>query len=265
MIDTAFTRAFGLKYPVAIGPMPGVACGHLAAAVAEAGGLGLIAGGDLDADALASEFAKTGQTAVGCNLKCDALDHDPSLLEAAVRHRPRAVYLSEGDPRPHAATLQQAKVRVMCEVVTLEDAKRAVEAEADVMVARGAGAAGKDAPRAMFNLIPELADYIHHAADDMILLAYGGIVDARTLAAVIALGADGACMGTRLMLSSDCRLPPSAVERALKATGDDASTDVSVSQGVGVIKDAPSVENILATLNRRAERILSHSVRSVIR
>ncbi|MEM8537443.1 MAG: nitronate monooxygenase, partial [Pseudomonadota bacterium] len=106
----------------------------------------------------------------------------------------------------------------------------------------------------------------HKEADETLLLAYGGIVDARTLAAVIALGADGAVMSTRLLMSQEANLPKHEIDQAIAASGDDALEGQGpLGQGIGVIRDAPPVAQILEVLSRKAERILAHSVRSVIR
>ncbi|MEM7733783.1 MAG: nitronate monooxygenase [Pseudomonadota bacterium] len=248
MIDTPFTRSFGLKHAIALAPEPGLASASLAAAVTEAGGLGLIGCGGQSADWIAAEYARAGETAVGCGVSCQALDDDPRRVQAVLNGRPLAVYLHDGDPRAHAEKLRAARVRVICEVKTLADAERAVAAEAEVIVARGTDAAGQPAPRTMFNLVPELADLIRREADDMILLAFGGVVDARTLSAVIALGADGAVMSSRLLASEEGRKtasPPS-------------------SQGAGMVRDVLPVASILDQVTRRAERVLSHSMRAVI-
>ncbi len=235
MIDTPFTRGFGLKHAIALAPEPGLAPGRLAAAVADAGGLGLIGCGSECADWIAEEFAKTGEAAVGCGLSCRSLAQDPGRLQAALAGRPRAIYLQDGDPRPHAKTLHAARVRLICEVRDMDDARRAAEAEAHVIVARGMGAAGQPAPRTLFNLVPELADLIRRDAHDMILLAYGGIVDARTLAAALTLGADGAMMSTRLLASTE-----------------------------GSERDALPVTTILDQITRRAEKVLVHNKRAII-
>lgn len=248
MIDTAFTRAFGLKHAIALAPEPGLASGPLAAAVADAGGLGLIGCGENDVDWITEEFARTKDVAVGCGLSCRAIEANPARLEAALRGRPRAVYLHDGDPRPHATKLQAARVRVICEVRTLDDAKRAVEADANVIVARGTDAAGQPAPRNMFNLVPELAAFIRQEADDMILLAFGGVIDARTLAAVLTLGSDGAMMSTRLIESAE--------GVALKG---------SRSQGLAMVQDKPPVAEVLTRITAQAEKVMTHSKRAVIK
>ena len=252
MIDTPFTRNFGLKHAIALAPEPGFAPGALAAAVAEAGGLGLIGCGAQSADWIAQEFAATGEIAVGCGLSCRAVDNSPARLAAAFAGRPRAIYLHDGDPRTHAQALHDARVRLICEVRTPDAANRAAEADAHEIVARGTDAAGQAAPRTMFNLVPELADFIRCEAVDMILLAYGGVVDSRTLAAVIALGADGAMMSSRLLASSQAR--------GVLGSGPHPS-----SQGGALLKDAPVIADILDQITRRTEKVLSHSIRAVIK
>ena len=130
-------------------------------------------------------------------------------------------------------------------------------------------------------LVPELADLLYREAHDTLLLAAGGIADSRGLAAAIVMGADGVVMGTRLWASQQALVHPDHLTAALNATGDDTvrvqaaaglpdmrvlknMDEAAVGEGVGVIHSAPPVEDVLNTITRKAERLLSHVRRKVI-
>ena len=102
-LKTRFTQAFGLDHPVALAPMAGAAGGALAAAVAHAGGLGLLGGGYGDADWTFAEWDRAGDAPIGVGFITWKLT--PAVLEAALMRAPRAVMLSFWDPAPFAAAM----------------------------------------------------------------------------------------------------------------------------------------------------------------
>ena len=218
MIDTRFTRAFGLTHPLALAPMAGAAGGRLAAAVARGGGLGLLGGGYGEADWIAREWALAEGAAIGIGFITWRLT--PSLLAQCLDRAPRAVMLSFGDPAPFAAAIHAARVPLICQCQSLDHARAGLEAGARVLVAQGAEAGGHGASRATLTLTPEIADLIAARAPDTLLLAAGGIADGRTLAASLMLGADGALVGSRFWASAEALVPPGFHQAAMAATGD---------------------------------------------
>lgn len=220
MIRTRLTDTFGLDYPIVSAPMAKVAGGRLAAAVSRAGGLGLIGGGYCEADWIETEFANAGNTAVGCGFITWRLAEAPQVLDAALDHGPRAVFLSFGDPRPFAERIHAAGAALICQVQTLGDARQAVEAGARVIVAQGGEAGGHGANRATMTLVPEVADLLQTGSPETLLLAAGGIADGRGLAAALMLGADGVLVGTRFCLSDEALIPPQFQQAGIAATGD---------------------------------------------
>ncbi len=220
MIRTRLTETFGLDYPIVSAPMAKVAGGRLAAAVSRAGGLGLIGGGYCEAEWIETEFANAGNTAVGCGFITWRLAEAPQVLDAALDHGPRAVFLSFGDPRPFAERIHAAGAALICQVQTLGDARQAVEAGARVIVAQGGEAGGHGANRATLTLVPEVADFLRSAAPETLLLAAGGIADGRGLAAALMLGADGVLVGTRFCLSDEALIPPRFQQAGIAASGD---------------------------------------------
>ncbi|MEH7826602.1 NAD(P)H-dependent flavin oxidoreductase [Gemmobacter denitrificans] len=218
MIDTRFTRAFGLVHPVALAPMAGAAGGRLAAAVARSGGLGLLGGGYGDADWIAREWDLAEGAAIGIGFITWKLTAD--LLARCLDRGPRAVMLSFGDPAPFAAAIQAAGVPLICQCQTLEHARAALESGARIIVAQGAEAGGHGATRGTISLTPEIADLMAARAPETLLLAAGGIADGRGLAAALMLGADGALIGSRFWAASEALVPAGFHRAALAADGD---------------------------------------------
>ena len=135
-ISTRLTARFDLRYPIVNAPMASAAGGRLAAAVSRAGALGLIGGGYGDRAWIEAQFDEAGDAGVGCGLITWALERSPEALEAVLERRPRAVFLSFGDPRPFAARVVAAGVSLFCQVHNRADVTLAIDAGADVIVAQ---------------------------------------------------------------------------------------------------------------------------------
>lgn len=220
MIETRLTKALGLTHPVMLAPMAGVSGGALAAAAGRGGGLGLIGGGYCDADWIDAQFAAAGNQSVGCGFITWKLAETPALLTSILARKPRAVFLSFGDPAPFAEEIHAAGVTLICQVQDMAGASRALEAGARVIVAQGTEAGGHGARRATFTLVPEIADFLAARGSDALLVAAGGVADGRGLAAALMLGADGVLMGSRFWASAESLAPDGHVAAALAADGD---------------------------------------------
>lgn len=219
-LSTRLTRALALKHPIVSAPMAFAAGGALAAAVSGAGGLGLIGGGYGDAAWLEQQFALTEGQRVGVGFITWSLARNPSLLALALRHRPAAVMLSFGDPRPFAVQVKDAGAVLVCQCQDLSHVRDAVDAGAGVVIAQGSEAGGHGALRGTLSFVPEVADYLAANAPDTLLLAAGGIADGRGLAAALMLGADGVLMGTRLWASQEALVKPGHHGAILQSNGD---------------------------------------------
>ena len=217
---TRLTQKLGIEHPVISAPMGFAAGGKLAAAVSEAGGLGLIGGGYGDAEWLEREFAASGQARIGCGFITWSLAQKPQLLDLVLAHAPAAVMLSFGGLSPLAQRIKDAGAMLICQVQTLALAREAVAVGADVIVAQGAEAGGHGLERATFTLVPEIADFVAGAAPDTAVVAAGGIADGRGLAAALMLGADGVLVGSRFWASTEALVPPSFQAAAVAADGD---------------------------------------------
>lgn len=224
MISTRLTERFRIKHPIVCAPMAQVAGGLLAAAVSRAGGLGIVGGGyagtaggepDLEAEL---GLARTGKFGVG--FITWALERAPMALTQGLRHSPFCVFLSFGDPRPYASEIRDAGAVLICQVQFLSQIDMALEAGAAAVVVQGTEAGGHGALRSTFPFVPEAADYLKQHSPETLLLAAGGIVDGRGLAAALMLGADGVVLGTRLWASAEALTPKSHTDKAFGVTGD---------------------------------------------
>lgn len=215
------TQSLGIRYPIVSAPMAFAGGGALAAAVSQAGGLGLIGGGYGDPTWLDHQFRAAGNARVGVGFITWSLKQSPSLLTAVLRHRPAAVMLSFGDPRPFVDEIREAGAKVICQCQTMDHVWDAVDVRADVVVAQGTEAGGHGASRGTLSFVPEAADLLAEHAPDTQLLAAGGIGDGRGLAAAVMLGADGALIGTRFWAAAEALVSPRHHEAIIAASGDD--------------------------------------------
>ena len=231
-VRTALTDLIGIEHPIVLAPMGGVAGGELAAAVSEAGGLGLLGAGGGDVDWLTREIEillERTEKPWGVGLLAWAVE--ASVLEWVVAQRPAVVMLSFGDPTPFASTVRDAGIPLAIQVTTLADAQRALDLGADVVVAQGSEAGGHGEGRGTLPFVPAVADI----AGATPVLAAGGIADGRGLAAALMLGAAGAVIGTRFEATPEALL--SADERAaIVAAG---AADTTRDRIVDIVADSP--------------------------
>lgn len=220
-IATRLTSRLELEHPIVSAPMARAGGGRLAAAVSDAGGLGLVGGGYADPQWTLAELDSAGAAAVGVGFITWALESQPDLLDEVLARKPRAVMLSFGDPRELGARVRAAGVPLICQVNNRADALLALAAGADVVVAQGAEAGGHgEHRRGTFTLVPELVDLLAAKSPDTLLCAAGGIADGRGLAAALMLGADGVLVGSRLWATEEALVPAGLHAAALCADGD---------------------------------------------
>jgi nitronate monooxygenase len=215
-LTTELTQMLQLTTPILSAPMAGVAGGALASAVSRAGGLGLIGGGYGDREWLVRELDIAGDAGVGLGFITWALARDPALLILALERRPRAIFLSFGDLRPHAATIARAGIPLIAQVQTLADARMAIAEGAQIIVAQGTEAGGHGGVRATMALVPAIVD----AVGDVPVVAAGGIADGRGLAASLMLGAAGVLCGTAFYVALESLAHPNVKAAAVRASGD---------------------------------------------
>jgi nitronate monooxygenase len=247
-LATRLTRKLNLRHPLVLAPMAFASGGALAAAVTRAGGLGLIGGGYGDPTWLEQQFAAAAGERVGVGFITWSLRKSPSLLTDVLKHRPAAVMLSFGDPRPFVDEIRAAGAAVICQCQDMAHVMDAVEVGADVVVAQGAEAGGHGALRGTLSFVPEAADHLGAHAPDTLLLAAGGIADGRGLAAALVLGADGVLVGTRLWASSEA-LVKQGHHRAIVETDGDGTLRTRVPD---IARQIPWPRGFTARIRRNA-------------
>jgi nitronate monooxygenase len=234
-IKTRLTDRLEIEHPVLLAPMGSVSGGALAAAVTAAGGLGLIGGGYGDGTWLQREFAAAGNHRVGCGFITWSLARRPELLDLALAHRPAALMLSFGDPRPFADKIKRAGALLLCQVQSLAHVDEALDAGADVIIAQGGEAGGHGATRASLPFVPQVVDRVSARGPATIVLAAGGIADGRGLAAALMLGAEGVLLGTRFYASAESLAHAEA--KAAMAAADGEGTIRTTT--IDIVRDIP--------------------------
>ena len=219
-ILTALTETFGLDVPVVLAPMGRVAGGRLAAAVSNAGALGLVGGAYGDPEWLHRELALArAKTDRPWGVGLITWHASPEVVALALSYQPAVFLLSFGDVRPYAAAIKAAGCALLCQVQEVEAAQEAVAAGADFIVAQGSEAGGHGAVRATLPLVPAVVD----AVAPVPVLAAGGIADGRGLAAALMLGAQGAMLGTRFSAASEALTHERAKARIVAARAADTA------------------------------------------
>ena len=220
-LKTRLTDFFDIEHPILSAPMALISGGRLSAAVTSAGGLGLIGGGYGDSDWLQREFGLAEGTRVGCGFITWSLARKPELLDETLERQPATIMLSFGDLQPFAERIHAAGVPLIAQVQTLGQAREALDAGAEILVAQGGEAGGHGMTvRSTFTLVPDVVDLAAERSPQTLVLAAGGVADGRGLAAVLTLGADGALVGTRFWASPEALVSPRAQQRAIRASGD---------------------------------------------
>ena len=181
--------------------------GKLAAAVSKAGALGSFGGVHprKSTDWLLNEIAyirSVTDAPFAIGFISDFIPIFPSFFDATLEAKPPVIALSFGNPEPWLSRAQATGATIMCQVQTMQHAKQAVSAGADILVAQGNEAGGHTGRLTLLPFLTRLIDEF----PDVPVLAAGGIGSGRTLATVLAAGAEGAWMGTAFLAT------PEAVE-----------------------------------------------------
>ena len=232
MLSTDWSRSMGLDVPIVNAPMGGAAGGALAAAVSRAGGLGMIGmGSSATAAKLAAELPHVANLnrPFGIGMVEWVAAGQPELLDTALAARPALLSVSFGERWEWVRRAHDAGVLAAAQVPDLSSARRAVDAGADVVIARGAEGGGHGEP--LIGTLPLLTDLLDHL--DVPVLAAGGISSGRALAAVLAAGASAAWVGTAFTACTESLLSDATRDRLLAASNTDTVTTRSFDVALG--------------------------------
>ena len=190
----------GVEYPVVQAPMTYIARAALAAAVSEAGGLGMIETLTDEGRADLRRVQELTDRPVAANLMIQGWKKDPSIVDVLADAGVRHVFTSAGDPALFTTRLHDAGMTVVHVVGSLKGAQKAADAGVDALVVEGVEGGGFKAllGASTMVLLPLVAERI-----DLPIIAAGGLCDARSVAAAVVLGAEGVQMGTRMLASKE--------------------------------------------------------------
>jgi nitronate monooxygenase len=217
MLSTYLTRNWGLRVPIIGAPMYPMAGGRLAAALSNAGALGMLGVGSTQpAEQLERDVAEyrqlAGEKPFGIGLMVWALDARPDLLETALRAKPFALAMSFGDPARYVARVRDAGVRVVAQVQDRQSALAAEAAGVELVVAQGTEAGGHTGAVGTLPLLQIVLESVR-----VPVVAAGGIASGRGLAAVLAAGTEGAWIGTPFLVSEEARNSATARRKVVEA------------------------------------------------
>lgn len=203
MLRTRLTEILECEHPVMLAGMGGVSYADLVAAVSDAGGFGTMGAAPLGLDGLVTEMARVRAATVK-PFGVDLLTALPTGLEEqvqAVVHGGATLFVAGlGVPRDLISLCHRNNVLVANMCGKVRHAIAAVEAGCDIVIAQGTEAGGHTGAVATMPLVPQIVDAVGGRAP---VVAAGGIVDGRGLAAALALGADGVWMGTRFIATPE--------------------------------------------------------------
>jgi enoyl-[acyl-carrier protein] reductase II len=205
-LQTKLCDLLGIRYPVMLAGMSGVAYAELCAAVSEAGGFGTLGMASQGPSGIRDQMRRV-RDLTDKPFGVDLLAAQPQTLEAAVDiiiEGGAAAFISGlGVPTAILARLKSAGLKVMNVCGTVRHAKAGAEAGLDAVIAQGTEAGGHTGQVAGMALIPQIVDAV-----EIPVIAAGAIVDGRGLAAALALGAQGVWMGTRFIASQEAHAAP---------------------------------------------------------
>jgi nitronate monooxygenase len=218
MLTTRFTERFGVDHPIVCAPMGGATDGRLAAAVSGAGALGTVQAAHPRADddwfAAQLEGAAAPGRPCGARFNTAFLPYFERRFDRAMERAVPVVVLSFGEPAPWIGRAHDGGALVLCQVQTRRAAAEAVGAGADAIAVQGNEAGGHTGTMGLLPLLAAVLDDGH----DVPVLAAGGVGSGRTLAGVLAMGADGAIVGTPFLASEEAPAHDPGVKELIVAS-----------------------------------------------
>lgn len=214
MLKTPLCDLLGIEKPVFQGGMAWIADAFLAAAVSEAGGLGIIAAMNANADWLRDqihELRRRTDKPFGVNVMLMSPFAD-EVAQVVIDEKVPVVVTGAGNPRKYMPAWIEAGIKVVPVVASVALAKLVARAGASAVVAEGTESGGHIGELTTMVLVPQVVDAV-----DIPVLAAGGIADGRGVAAAFMLGAQGVQVGTRFLVADECTVAEPYKELVLKA------------------------------------------------
>ncbi|MCQ2510730.1 MAG: enoyl-[acyl-carrier-protein] reductase FabK [Lachnospiraceae bacterium] len=199
-MKTELTKLLGIEYPIIQGGMAWVAEHRLAAAVSEAGGLGLIGAANAPSEWVRDQIRKAKELTdkpFGVNIMLMSPYAD-EVAKVVAEEKVKVVTTGAGNPGKYMAMWKEAGIKVIPVVASVALAKMMVKAGADAVVAEGTESGGHIGETTTMVLVPQVVDAVN-----VPVIAAGGIADGRGIAAAFMLGASGVQMGTRFVATQD--------------------------------------------------------------
>ena len=215
MIRTPICELAGIEYPIFQGGMAWISDALLAAAVSNAGGLGIISAMNSGAEYLRSQIEaarKLTDKPFGVNIMLMSPFAD-EVAEVVANERIPVVTTGAGDPSKYMGAWLKAGVKVVPVVASTAMAKLVARAGASAVIAEGGESGGHVGDTSTMALVPQVCDTVK-----LPVIAAGGIGDGRGVAAAFMLGAQGVQLGTRFLVADECSIHPNYKEKILKAT-----------------------------------------------
>lgn len=213
-MQTEINNLLEIEYPIIQGGMAWVAEHHLAAAVSEAGGFGLIGAANAPADWVREQIRKTKELTdrpFGVNVMLMSPYAD-DVARVIAEEGVKAVTTGAGNPEKYMELWKERNIKVIPVVASVALAKRMERCGADAVVAEGCESGGHIGESTTMTLVPQVVDAV-----DIPVIAAGGIGDGRGIAAAFMLGAKGVQMGTRFVVTKECQVHPAYKERIIRA------------------------------------------------
>ncbi len=235
MFDSRVKELLGIKYPIFQGGMAWVATSELAAAVSEAGGLGIIAAGNAPGDYVREEIRKLKEMTdkpFGVNIMLLS-PFAEDIVDIVCDEEVPVVTTGAGNPGKFLERFRKHNIKVIPVVPTVSLAKRLEKQGVDALIVEGTEAGGHIGELTTMALVPQVRDAV-----SIPVIAAGGIADGRGIVAALALGADGVQLGTRFVCSTEAKVHQNYKDKLINAKDRDALvTGRSTGHPVRVIKN----------------------------
>lgn len=214
MNNSKLSRLLNIDYPILQGGMAWVATAELAAAVSNAGGLGLIGAGQMSPDSLRTEIRKAKALTTkpfGVNIMLMSLAIQ-EYIQVISEERVPVITTGGGNPAKFVPAFKKIGSKIIPVVSSVALAKRLERIGVDAVIAEGMESGGHVGEITTMALVPQIVDAVH-----LPVIAAGGIGDARGVVAALALGAQGVQIGTRFIASTECVVHPNYKDAILRA------------------------------------------------